>query len=62
MELLRAHDTGEGNQTQRVADAEQLQDTLQYKSEDAMLFSNFLSKGQKVFVYLSSQVMATLKQ
>ena len=49
MELLRAHYTGEGNQTRRVADAERLRDTLHYKSEGAMPFSNFLSKCQKMF-------------
>ena len=49
MQALRAHYRGEGNQTRRITEAEKLRDTVHYRSERAMPFSNFLSKVQRMF-------------
>ena len=46
---LRAHYSGEGNTSRRIADAERIRDTLHYKNERAMQFSAFLDKIQKMF-------------
>lgn len=46
---LRAHYSGEGNTSRRIADAERIRDTLHYKNERAMQFSAFLAKIQKMF-------------
>ena len=49
MEALRAHYSGEGNTSRRIAVAEKTRDTLHYKNERAMSFSSFLDKLQKMF-------------
>ena len=46
---LRAHYSGEGNTSRRIADAERIRDTLHYKNERALQFSAFLDKIQKMF-------------
>ena len=49
MEALRNHYGGEGNASQRIATAEKLCETLDYKSERSMPFSTFLDRMQKMF-------------
>ena len=49
MKALRAHYSGEGNTSRRIAVAERIRDTLHYKNERAMPFSGFLDKLQKMF-------------
>jgi hypothetical protein len=49
MIALRNHYSGEGNTSQRIAQAEGYRDTLYYKHEKSLSFSNFLDKIQKMF-------------
>ncbi len=49
MIALRNHYTGEGNTSRRIAQAEGYRDTLYYKHEKSLSFSNFLDKIQKMF-------------
>ena len=49
MEALRAHFSGEGNATRRIAVAETLEESLHYKNERTMAFEVFLTKCQKMF-------------
>ena len=49
MKALRDHFSGEGNVTRTLAEAEQLCDTLHYKSERSMQFETFLTQCQKMF-------------
>jgi hypothetical protein len=49
MTALRNHDySGEGNTSRRIAQAEGYRDTLYYKHEKSLSFSNFLDKIQKM--------------
>ena len=49
MRALRAHFAGAGNDTQNIADANRLKDSLFYKGERAMAFETFLTQMQKIF-------------
>ena len=49
MEALRNHYSGEGNASRHIATAEKLRETLHYKSERSLPFSNFLDRMQKMF-------------
>ena len=49
MEALRNHYGGEGNASRRIATAEKLHETLNYKCERSMPFSTFLDRMQKMF-------------
>ena len=49
MEALRKHFSGEGNETQNLAEAERLNESLNYKSERAMSFEIFMTQYQKMF-------------
>ena len=49
MQALRNHYSGEGNTSRRIAVAERLRDTLHYKNEKSLTFSNFLDKLQRMF-------------
>ena len=49
MIALRNHYSGEGNTSRRIAQAERYRDTLYYKHEKSLSFSNFLDKIQKMF-------------
>ena len=49
MIALRNHYSGEGNTSRRIAQAEGYRDTLYYKHEKSLSFSNFLDKIQKMF-------------
>ena len=49
MEALRNHYGGEGNASRHIATAENLCETLHYKSERSMPFSTFLDRMQKMF-------------
>ena len=49
MAALRNHYSGEGNTSRRIAVAERYRDTLHYKNEKALAFSNFLDKLQTMF-------------
>ena len=46
---LRAHYQGEGNTTQRIAEAECLRDSLNYLNECGLSFASYLSKMQQMF-------------
>ena len=49
MEALHNHYGGEGNASRRIATAEKLRDSLDYKSECSLPFSTFLDRMQKMF-------------
>jgi hypothetical protein len=49
MIALRNHYSGEGNTSRRIAQAEGYRDSLYYKHEKSLSFSNFLDKIQKMF-------------
>ena len=49
MVALRAHYRGAGNQSRRVNQAQKLKETLHYKNERAMKFSDFISKAKQMF-------------
>ncbi len=49
MIALRNHYSVEGNTSRCIATAENLRETLHYKSERALPFSTFLDKSQKMF-------------
>ena len=49
MIALRKHFEGEGNVSRRITDAESLRDTLHYKAERALPFSQFITKCQLMF-------------
>ena len=55
MKRLRAHFSGEGNASRRIAIAERLRDTLFYKNERAMTFELFCNKAQKMFNIFEQQ-------
>ena len=46
---LRCHYSGEGNIIRRLATADRLRETLQYKSECELSFNTLLNKMQKTF-------------
>lgn len=62
MEALRAHYSGEGNTSRRIANAERIRDTLHYKNERAMPFSAFLDKLQKMFNIFEEEGEAMTEQ
>lgn len=49
MSHLRAHFSGKGNATRRIAVAERLRDPLHYRNERSVSFEVFLNKSQKMF-------------
>ena len=49
MEALHYHYGGEGNASRRIATAEKLRESLQYKSEHSLPFSTILDRMQKMF-------------
>lgn len=49
MVALRSHFRGAGNQSRRIANAQALHNTLHYKNERAMKFSDFISKTKEMF-------------
>jgi hypothetical protein len=49
MAALRSHYRGEGNQSRRISQAKRLNETLHYKNERAMKFSDFISKSKRMF-------------
>ena len=49
MLALRAHFSGEGNATRRIAEADRLKETLHYKNERSLPFETFLTKCQKMY-------------
>ena len=49
MEALRNHYGGEGNASRRLATAEELHESLHYKSERSLPFRTFLDRMQKMF-------------
>ena len=49
MIALRRHYAGEGNSTRRIADAKRIQNTLHYKTEQALPFNKFLDLLQRIF-------------
>ena len=49
MMALRAHYRGEGNNSRRIAAAEQLHSTLHYKDERALSFTSYISKVKEMF-------------
>jgi hypothetical protein len=55
MIALRNHYTGEGNTSRRIAQAESYRDTLHYKHEKSLSFSNFLDKIQKMINMLQEE-------
>ena len=55
MKRLRAHFSGEGNATRRIAVAERLRETLYYKNERSMTFEMYCNKAQKMFNIFEQQ-------
>ena len=49
MQALRDHFSGEGNVTRRIAEAERIRDTLQYKNERNLTFETYLTKCEKMY-------------
>ena len=49
MSALRAHYQGEGNTTRRIAEADRLCDSLNYRNEQGLPFISYLSKMQQMF-------------
>ena len=49
MAALRAHYQGEGNTTQRIAEAERLPDSLHYLNYRGLPLVSYLSKMQQIF-------------
>ena len=49
MQALRDHFSGEGNVTRRIAEAERIRDTLQYKNERNLTFESYLTKCEKMY-------------
>ena len=49
MAALRSHYRGAGNQSRRINQAKKLFETLHYKTERALKFSDFISKAKKMF-------------
>ena len=49
MQALRDHFSGEGNVTRRIAEAERIRDTLEYKNERNLTFESFLTKCEKMY-------------
>jgi hypothetical protein len=49
MAALRSHYRGAGNQSRRINQAKRLHETLHYKNERAMKFSDFISKAKQMF-------------
>ena len=49
MQALKDHFSGEGNVTRRIAEAERIRDTLQYKNERNLTFETFLTKCEKMY-------------
>ena len=53
---LREHYSGEGNASRRIATAERMRESLQYKSERSLAFSVFLDRMQRMFnIYKEEQ-------
>jgi len=49
IQALRDHFSGEGNVTRRIAEAERIRDTLQYKNERNLTFETYLTKCEKMY-------------
>ena len=49
MLALRAHFSGEGNATRRIAEADRLKASLIYTSENKQTFEAFLTQCQKMY-------------
>jgi len=49
MIALHRHYAGEGNNTRRIADAKWIQNTLHFKTEQALPFNKFLHSLQQMF-------------
>ena len=49
MQALRDHFSGEGNVTRRIAEAERIRDTLNYKNERNLTFETYLTKCEKMY-------------
>ena len=55
MIALRRHYAGEGNSTRRIADAKRIQNTLHYKTEQALPFNKFLDSLQRMFTIFEEE-------
>lgn len=49
MQALKDHFSGEGNVTRRIAEAERIRDTLQYKNERNLTFETYITKCEKMY-------------
>ena len=49
LKALSSYYQGEGNTTRRIAEAERLRETLNYKSEQALPFGTFLHNLEQMF-------------
>ena len=55
MIALCCHYAGEGNSTRRIADAKRIQNTLHYKTEQALPFNKFLDSLQRMFTIFEEE-------
>ena len=55
MIALRRHYAAEGNSTRRIADAKRIQNTLHYKTEQALPFNKFLDSLQRMFTIFEEE-------
>mgnify|MGYP006167170513 FL=1 len=55
MIALCRHYAGEGNSTRRIADAKRIQNTLHYKTEQALLLNKFLDSLQRMFTIFEEE-------
>ena len=55
MIALRRHYAGEGTSTRRIADAKRIQNTLHYKTEQALLLNKFLDSLQRMFTIFEEE-------
>ena len=55
MIALCRHYAGEGNSTRRIADAKRIQNTLHYKTEQALPFNKFLDSLQRMFTIFEEE-------
>ena len=62
MIALKNYNSGEGNTSQCIAQAEGYRDTLYYKHEKSLSFSNFLDKIQKLFSMFQEEGESITKQ
>jgi hypothetical protein len=55
MIALRKHYAGKGNSTRRISDAKKIQNTLHYKTKQALPFNKFLDSLQKMFTIFEEE-------